>query len=157
MHELVSERNEQTFRDLIFHFQAGLFGVGVGKLVLHVSQGKLKQRAGVRVRAVVREIVECLTGQEGAGNAHDSRGAKANQAVGRVGKLGQDRLAYVGECGGSLPRNHDVAVVEWTGEQSEAGADYTLALAECVGEPYARLHISIIRRVHLAVYPDVGC
>src|SRR6202049_3784855 len=73
MHELVSERNEQTFRDLVFDFQAGLFGVGVGELALHVSQGKLKQRTGFRVRAVVRKIVECLTGKEGTGDTHNSR------------------------------------------------------------------------------------
>ena len=169
MHPLIPQRKIKVFAKLVFHFQAGLLGERLVKLLLGVAKGDLNQVVGEGISASINEIHYRLLekrkpGKADAGGnrivsgacAHCPRRSESDQVLAGILELRQEGLIHVTEFRSAHPAHKNIAVHERSVEQTEAAAHHTLPSIESVGKGGTWLDVVIVGRVESAYLFQLG-
>jgi hypothetical protein len=65
---------------------------------------------------------------ETAGDTDDARSYQTNNTVRGIGEVRHQRIIHARKCRITLPADHQVAVVRWSGKETESSANDLLSL-----------------------------
>src|SRR5580700_8895135 len=88
MHPLVGDGHKRVFGNLVFDFEARLFGVGILEFLGGIAERELKERSvGSRVDTVVSKVAERRSGEHRSRNADRTGGSCSDQESGWIGEV----------------------------------------------------------------------
>src|SRR5450755_2327476 len=143
MNILVSGGQHPAPPKAAFNLETCLLGVRIRKRALDIAQRELLKDLWRRINTARSKTAKSLRGKERPGDADDTGGTKSNDSIGLL-KFWYQWVVHRCKCGGSLPADHEIAVIPGSGKDAEAGANDFLASIERIGEADARLHVSVV-------------